>query len=43
MAHFVRSFDCKNEDHITWLKKVGGAMTKSVNGDLVDMTSGVCA
>ena len=41
MAHFVRSFDCKNEDHITWLKKVAGAMTKSVNGDLVDMTSAV--
>jgi len=24
-----------------WLKKVGGAMTKSVNGDLVDMMGAV--
>jgi hypothetical protein len=41
MAHFVKNFDCKNEDHAMWLKKVGGAMTKSVNGDLVDMMGAV--
>ncbi len=28
MAHFVRSFDCKNEEHAMWL-----TMVKSLNGD----------
>jgi hypothetical protein len=39
MAHFVRSFDCKNEDHTMWLKKVGGIMAKSMTGDRIDITS----
>lgn len=39
MAHFVRSFDCKNEDHTMWLKKVGGDMAKSIGGDHVDIMS----
>ncbi|ADQ90947.1 hypothetical protein MpV1_024c [Micromonas sp. RCC1109 virus MpV1] len=41
MAHFVKNFDCKNEDHAMWLKKVGGAMAMSMNGDLVDMMGAV--
>ena len=39
MAHFVRSFDCKNEEHVMWLKKVGNATGKSMNGDKVDLMS----
>ena len=41
MAQFVKNFDCKNENHAMWLKTVGGAMAKSVNGDPVDMMSAV--
>ncbi len=37
MAHFVRSFDCKNEEHAMWLKKIGGAMAKSISGDKIDI------
>ena len=37
MAHFVRSFDCKNEDHAMWLKKIGGVMARSMSGDRVDV------
>ena len=39
MAHFVRSFDCKNEEHAMWLKKVGSVMAKSMSGDRIDITS----
>jgi len=35
MAHFVRSFDCKNEDHAMWLKKVGTVTAKSMTGENV--------
>lgn len=41
MAQFVKNFDCKNENHAMWLKIIGGAMAKSVNGDPVDMMSAV--
>ena len=37
MAHFVRSFDCKDEQHVLWLKKVGNVTAKSMNGDKVDI------
>jgi len=39
MAHFVRSFDCKNEDHAMWLKKVGTVTAKSMTGENVDIIS----
>lgn len=38
MAHFVRSFDCKNEDHVMWLKKLGEDTAKSMSGDKVNLT-----
>jgi hypothetical protein len=37
MTTFVKNFDCKNETHIMWLKKIGGAMAKSINGDKIDI------
>ena len=37
MAHFVRSFDCKNEEHAMWLKKIGNAMAKSMGGEKIDV------
>ena len=39
MAHFVRSFDCKNEEHAMWLKRVGGVMARSIGGDRIDILS----
>lgn len=39
MAHFVTRFDCKNEEHVMWLKKVGNMTGKSMNGDKVDLIS----
>ena len=41
MAHFVRSFDCKNEDHAMWLKKVGGVMAMAIGGDRIDVIGAV--
>jgi hypothetical protein len=38
MAHFVRSFDCKNEEHIMWLKKLGEDTSKSISGEKVNLT-----
>lgn len=38
MAHFVRSFDCKNEEHVMWLKKLGEDTSKSISGDKVNLT-----
>ena len=37
MAHFVRSFDCNNEDHVLWLKEVGQAMVKTIDGEKMDI------
>jgi hypothetical protein len=37
MTNFVANFDCKNEDHVMWLKKVGNVTAKSMNGDKVDL------
>lgn len=39
MSNFVKNFDCKNEEHVMWLKEVGQAMSKSVGGDRVDLAS----
>lgn len=33
MAHFVRSFDCKDEKHVLWLKEVGNITAKSMTGE----------
>jgi hypothetical protein len=41
MAHFVRSFDCKNEDHAMWLKKIGGVMARSMGGDRIDVLGAI--
>ena len=37
MAHFVRSFDCKDEKHAMWLKRVGNVTVKSMTGEMVDI------
>ena len=37
MAHFVRSFDCKNEKHVMWLKDVGEGMVKTIGGEKLDI------
>ena len=37
MAHFVRSFDCNNEDHVLWLKKLGQTMAKTIGGEKIDI------
>ena len=37
MAHFVRSFDCNNEDHVLWLKEVGQTMAKTIGGEKIDI------
>ena len=41
MAHFVLSFDCKNEEHAMWLKRVGGIMARSIGGESIDILSTV--
>jgi len=41
MAHFVRSFDCKNEDHVMWLKKVGEVMAMSIGGERINVAAEV--
>ncbi len=37
MAHFVRSFDCKDESHVMWLKDVGEGMAKTISGEKLDV------
>ncbi len=37
MSNFVKSFDCKNEEHVMWLKKVGQDMAKATGGEKVDV------
>jgi hypothetical protein len=34
---FVTAFNCKNEAHVLWLKKIGAEMTRAVNGEKVDI------
>ena len=38
---FVKGFDCKNEEHVMWLKHVGEVMVKSISGKKVDLVSAV--
>lgn len=37
MAHFIRSFDCKDEKHVLWLKTVGNKTGQSMNGENIDI------
>ena len=37
MVNFVKGFDCKNETHVMWLKKIGSAMAKTTTGEKVDV------
>ena len=39
MAHFVTRFDCKNEEHVIWLKVVGNKTGQSMNGAKIDLMS----
>jgi hypothetical protein len=39
MAEFVKNFDCKSEEHVMWLKKVGDVMTKLTMGEKADLVS----
>jgi hypothetical protein len=41
MAEFVKKFDCKNEEHVMWLKKSGEVMVKSISGARVDLIATV--
>lgn len=41
MAEFVKNFDCKNEEHVMWLKKVGEVMVKSISGERIDLIATV--
>lgn len=41
MTDFVKNFDCKNEEHVLWLKLVGEVMTKATMGEKVDLVSTV--
>jgi hypothetical protein len=35
----VKEFNCKNEEHVMWLKEVGQAMAKATGGDRIDVIS----
>ena len=37
MAEFVKNFDCKNEEHVMWLKEVGQGMAKVSTGERYDI------
>lgn len=37
MAHFVRSFNCNDKEHVLWLKQIGEDMTKTVSGERVNI------
>lgn len=37
MAHFIRSFDCNDEQHVLWLRDVGNVTVKSISGEKVDV------
>ena len=37
MADFVKNFDCKNEEHVMWLKDVCKNMAKVSNGEKCDI------
>jgi hypothetical protein len=33
MADFVQKFDCRNEEHVMWLKELGQGMAKVSTGE----------
>ena len=37
MAEFVKNFDCKNEEHVMWLKEIGKGMAKVSTGEKFDI------
>ena len=37
MVNILKGFDCKNETHVMWLKKIGSAMAKTTTGEKVDV------
>jgi hypothetical protein len=37
MAQFIRSFDCNNKDHVMWLKAAGQIMSRTLNGEMIDI------
>lgn len=37
MTDFVKNFDCKNKEHVLWLRDVGQAMAKATSGERVDI------
>ena len=37
MASFVRTFDCKNQEHVLWLKKLGETTAQSLSGGKTDL------
>lgn len=41
MTDFVKNFDCKNEDHVLWLKKVGAGMAVITSGKKYDISKEV--
>ena len=41
MTDFVRNFDCKNCEHVMWLKEVGEGMTKVSSGERYDIATTV--
>lgn len=41
MANFIKIFDCKNEDHVLWLKKIGGVMAKSMTGEKINVEAAI--
>ena len=41
MADFVKNFNCKNEDHVMWLKKLGCVIAKSMSGERINVEAAV--
>jgi hypothetical protein len=39
MTDFVQNFDCKNEEHVMWLKEVGQGMAKVSAGERYDIAT----
>lgn len=41
MSEFVKNFDCKDEEHVMWLKEVGEIMAKVTMGGKADIIGSV--
>lgn len=39
MPEFVKNFDCKNKDHVEWLREIGQAMAKITDGEKMDIVA----